>query len=92
MVANTKLIMKLIKHKLLAIAIIISLVFCAELTVMGYTKFVGIASGMEGNYIDFPNNSTIVRINVEFIFLNIVYVFRLIQNFQKPNFIGFSRI
>ena len=84
--------MKLIKRKILAIAITISLVFCAELTIMGYTKFIGILSGVREKYIDFPNNVIRWRINFEFIFLNIIYVFWILQKSEQANFFCFSRI
>lgn len=89
---NTELIIKFINNKLLAIAITISLVFCAELTVMGHTKYINVISGTGENYIDFPNIFTRLRINVEFILLNLVYVFWIVQNFQKANYFCFSRI
>ena len=65
--------MKLMNHNSLAIAILTVLVFSAELTIMGYTKFIGVLSGTGETYIDFPNNFIRWRINFEFIVLNIKY-------------------
>lgn len=79
---------------LIILAIIASLVFCTELTIMGWTKFYSVLAGGE-NYSDFATGGISkprLLINLSVIILNIIYVIWLFQPEQNIEEISFSKI
>jgi alpha-1,6-mannosyltransferase len=73
-------------NKLAFLALIFSLIFCAQLTVMGFAKFNSVETyGAAANFIDFPNHFTKIRINIPYLILNIIYLAWLLQNCWTDN-------
>jgi alpha-1,6-mannosyltransferase len=77
----------LIKNKklLFVFALIFSLVFCAELTVIGLEKINSVPSDLREYQKAFPNTFTKLRVDIAYFSLTIIYVTWLLQNNRKQN-------
>jgi alpha-1,6-mannosyltransferase len=82
------------QKKITVLAVGLSLIFCAELTGMGFAKFNSVSSGGE-NFYDFPARGfswTRFIVNTAYISLNTIYVIWLLQYKRNNNYSNFLKL
>lgn len=79
------------KKTLYILGIVFTLLFCIELSILGWGNLHSVLSNLQDHHKLFPNQLTRLRINLEFIGATIVYILWLAQK-QKENFPSFSKI
>lgn len=78
------------KKLLFVLALIFSLIFCAELTVIGLEKFYSVPSDIREYQKAFPNTFTKLIVDIAYFSLTIIYVTWLLQkNRKQNNFLSF---
>ncbi|MBD2080049.1 hypothetical protein [Leptolyngbya sp. FACHB-17] len=79
------------KKALFTFGAVFTILFCLELSFLGWSNLHSVLSNLQDHHKPFPNQLTRLRINLEFIGATIVYILWLIQK-QKENFPSFNKI